>query len=102
MKSNVVKLRPEIELDDELEFDINQTDFDDGDGGGSDEIVIRVIHEYPENEAQEPELHLNEIYRGNVFRVIHEYPENEEKEPESKSSGIAPFIYGALIGWWLG
>ena len=75
MKSNVVKLRPEIELDDELEFDINQTDFDDGDGGGSDEIVIRVIHEYPEN---------------------------EEKEPESKSSGIAPFIYGALIGWWLG
>ena len=74
MKSNVVKLRPEIELDDELEFDINQTDFDDGDGGGSNEIVIRVIHEYPESEESEPK----------------------------EGVGIAPFIYGALIGWWLG
>jgi hypothetical protein len=74
MKSNVVKLRPEIEFD-ESELDVNQIDFDGGDGG-SKEIVIRIIHEYPEIE--------------------------EPKYEEPKSNGIAPFIYGALFGWWLG
>ena len=78
MKSNVVKLRPnqEFDLDEKNEFDLDEKiEFDGGDGGGTNEVIIRGIHEYPEN---------------------------EEKEPESKSSGIAPFIYGALIGWWLG
>lgn len=72
MKNNVVKLRPldnepEDELEDELEFD-------DGDGGGPTEIVIRVIHEYPEI----------------------------EDEPEPKSSSWGAFGFGALLGFLLG
>jgi hypothetical protein len=55
----------------------------DGDGGDGTEIVIRILVDWPdtpEDAIPEPE---------------------PDPEPERKS-GLGPFIWGALIGWWLG
>ena len=55
----------------------------DGDGGDGTEIVIRIVVDWPElpdDSIPEPE---------------------PDPEPERKS-GLGPFLWGALIGWWLG
>ena len=54
-----------------------------GDGGDGTEIVIRIVVDWPdtpENAIPEPE---------------------PDPEPERKG-GLGPFLWGALIGWWLG
>jgi hypothetical protein len=47
------------------------------DGGDGTEIVIRIVIDWPDT------------------------PENAIPEPERKG-GLGPFLWGALIGWWLG
>jgi hypothetical protein len=50
----------------------------DGDGGDGGDIVIRIVIDWPETS------------------------EDPEPEPEPKSGRASAFLWGALIGWWLG
>jgi hypothetical protein len=53
----------------------------DGDGGDGTEIVIRIVVDWPD--------------------VPEDPPDEPEPEPERKGR-LGPFLWGALIGWWLG
>jgi hypothetical protein len=55
----------------------------DGDGGDGTEIVIRLVVDWPE------------LPEGSTSEP--------DPDPEPEREGrLGPFLWGALIGWWLG
>ena len=62
---------------------IDEPQAGDGDGGDGTEIVIRIVVDWPE------------LPEGSTSA-----PE-PDPEPERKGR-LGPFLWGALIGWWLG